>query len=57
MLNFQDEDNLYLSKWIEDPDSREEIIIRDAKTGKIIECSPVYLRRMPDGSLWKMTSQ
>lgn len=56
-LYFQDEGQLYLTKWIEDPDYREEIIVRDAKTGKILERSPGYLRRMPDGSMWKMTSK
>ena len=55
VLDFQNHGRLYTSKWIEDPDYREEIIIRDVKTGEIIERSPGYLRRMPDGSAWKMT--
>lgn len=54
-LYFQDDGKLYTSKWIEDPEYREEIIIREAETGEILERSPGYLRRMPDGSLWKMT--
>lgn len=56
-LDFQDDGKLYLTKWIEDPDYREEIIVRDAITGQILERSPGYLRRMPDGSMWKMTSK
>ncbi len=56
-LDFQDDGNLYLTKWIEDSDYREEIIVRDSITGKILERSPGYLRRMPDGSMWKMTSK
>ena len=32
-LDFQNDGKLYTSKWIEDPDYREEIIIRDVKTG------------------------
>lgn len=32
-LYFQDDGKLYLTKWIEDPDYREEIIVRDAITG------------------------
>ena len=54
-LYFQDDGKLYTSKWIEDPDYREESIVRDAETGQILERSPGYLRRMPDGSVWKMT--
>ena len=56
-LDFQDDGKLYLTKWIEDPEYREEIIVRDAITGQILERSPGYLRRMPDGSIWKMTSK
>ena len=56
-LDFQDDGKLYLTKWIEDPEYREEIIVRDAITGQIIERSPGYLRRMPGGSVWKMTSK
>lgn len=56
-LYFQDNGKLYLTKWIEDPDYREEVIVRDAITGQILERSPGYLRRMPDGSMWKMTSK
>ena len=54
-LYFQDDRKLYTVKWIEDPDYHEEIIIRSAETGEILERSPGYLRRMPDGSVWKMT--
>ena len=56
-LDFQDDGKLYLTKWIEDPEYREEIIVWDAITGQIIERSPGYLRRMPGGSVWKMTSK
>lgn len=56
-LDFQDDEKLYLTRWIEDPDYREEIIVRDTITGQILERSPGYLRRMPDGSMWKMTSK
>lgn len=51
-LTFHDNGKLYSSKWIEDPDYREEIIIRDAETGKIIDRIPGYLTQMPDGSIW-----
>jgi len=54
-LQFQEDGKLYTSKWIEEPDYREEIIIRSKENGSILERSPGYFRRMPDGSLWKMT--
>lgn len=54
-LYFQNDGKLYLSKWMEDPEYHEEIIIRDAKTNKILERSPGYIRKMPDGTVWKMT--
>lgn len=54
-LYFQNDGKLYMSKWIENPDYREEIIIRNAETGQIIERSLGYLRRMPNGSVWMMT--
>ncbi|WP_194191580.1 hypothetical protein [Clostridium chrysemydis] len=54
-VEFKGDGKLFASKWIEDPDYREEIIIRDIETFEIIERSKGYFRRMPDGSLWKMT--
>lgn len=54
-LYFQSDGKLYTSKWVEDPDYHEEIIIRDADTGDILERNPGYLRRMPDGFVWMMT--
>lgn len=52
---FFDGDKMYTSKWVEDPEYREEVIIRDIKTGKIVKRSPGYLARMSDGSVWMMT--
>ena len=54
-LCFLDDGKMYTSKWIEDPDYHEEMIIRNAETGEIVERSPGYFRRMPDGSIWKIT--
>lgn len=54
-LYFQNEGKLYTSKWMEDPEYREEIIIRDAKTNIILERKPGYMRVMPDGFVWMMT--
>ena len=33
----RNENLLYFSKWFEDPDYREEVVIRDLETGKILE--------------------
>ncbi len=56
-MYFQAAGKLYLSNWMEDPDYREEIIVRDAQSGQILERCPGYMRRMPDGSVWMMTSE
>lgn len=56
-LYFHDGERLYSTRWMEDPDYHEEIILRDATTGRVLERSPGYLRIMPDGSVWKMTSK
>lgn len=51
---FRDEDNLYLSEWYEDPEYHENVIVRDIKTGKIIEKSEGYLLRLPNNVYWKI---
>lgn len=51
---FRDENKLYLSEWYEDPEYHENIIVRDIKTGKIIEKSEGYLRRLPNNVYWKV---
>lgn len=43
---------LISSKWIEDPDYREEIIIRDYETTKIIDRKDGYISIMPNGEIW-----
>lgn len=49
------DDKMYTSKWMEDPEYHEEVIIRDINTGIIIERYPGYCVRMPNGSVWMMT--
>lgn len=51
---FRDEDKLYLSEWYEDPEYHENVIVRDIQTGKIIEKSEGYLRRLPNNVYWKI---
>lgn len=43
------------SKWYENPDYKEEIIIRSIPDGKIVDRKPGYSEIMPNGELWLMT--
>lgn len=51
-LVFREDDKLYFGAWYEDPDYREEVIVRDAHTGQIIERLPGSIMLMPDGQKW-----
>ena len=51
-LCFRDNDRLIFSRWEEDPDYREETVIRDINSGDIIEILPGNIMLMPDGSQW-----
>lgn len=46
---------LISSKWIEDPDYREEIIVRDFNTTEIITRKNGYVSIMPNGEIWMLT--
>lgn len=48
-------DKLYFSTWEEDPEYREEIIVRKLETGEIIDRFPGSNMTMPDGRLWVLT--
>lgn len=48
-------DKLYFSAWEEDPEYREEIIVRKLETGEIIDRFPGSNMTMPDGRLWVLT--
>lgn len=54
-LDFIYEGRLVTSKWMEDPDYHEEIIIRDMADGAAVDRRPGFLTAMPDGSRWLMT--
>ena len=45
-------DNLYFTRWFEDPDYREETVIRRWPTGEIAEVIPGTLMEFPDGQRW-----
>lgn len=48
-------DELYFSEWKEDPDYREEIIVRKMDTGEIVNKIPGTMMVMPDGQMWVLT--
>ena len=45
-------DKLYFSRWYEDPDYREEVVVRHFPHGEIRELIPGVLMEMPDGQKW-----
>lgn len=49
---FLDGGKLYTWVWYEDPDYREEVLVRDYETGNVIERVEGSLRTMPDGQKW-----
>ncbi len=51
---YREDDRLFFSIWFEDPDYREEVIIRDVHTGEIKEQMPGDIHIMPDGELWHL---
>ncbi len=52
-LSFRDGNDLYFSKWYEDPEYREEVIIRDLDSGGIKEQYPGYLVKLAGGVCWR----
>ena len=52
IFEFLDGNRLYTSVWYEDPDYREEVLVRDYDTGEVLERIPGSLRSMPDGQNW-----
>ena len=51
-FEFLEGNRLYTSVWYEDPDYREELLVRDYDTGELLERIPGSLRQMPDGQKW-----
>lgn len=51
-LSFRDGDNLYFNIWYEDPDYREETLVRSLQDGMILEKLPGDIRIMPNGERW-----
>ena len=51
-LNFRDGDTLYFTVWYEDPDYREETVVRSLRDGTILDRFPGDIRIMPNGDKW-----
>ena len=51
-FEFLEGNRLYTSVWYEDPDYREEVLVRDYDTGEVLERIPGSIRQMPDGQNW-----
>ena len=51
-FEFLERNRLYTSVWYEDPDYREELLVRDYDTGELLERIPGSLRQMPGGQKW-----
>ncbi len=49
---FRDGERLYFSRWIEDPDYREEVVVRTLPDGAIAEVFDGSINCMPDGEMW-----
>ena len=54
---FRDGDRLYFSRWYEDPDYREEVVVRRIPDGAIMEQYRGALNEMPGGQQWLLTEE
>ena len=53
-LNFRDGVKLYFTVWYEDPDYREETVVRSAQDGTVLDRFPGDIRIMPNGEKWNI---
>ncbi len=51
---YRENDKLYFSMWHEDPDYREEIVVRSLQDGQIIEKYRGSMKEMPNGEWWHL---
>ncbi|BAL00434.1 hypothetical protein OBV_32350 [Oscillibacter valericigenes Sjm18-20] len=51
-FSFRIGESLYFSAWYEDPEYREEVILRTMDKGKITDRFPGSITMMPDGQMW-----
>ncbi len=52
---FREGDRLYFSRWYEDPDYREETVVRRMPDGRVVEQYRGSLLDLPDGGHWLLT--
>ena len=53
-FNFREGGKLYFTAWYEDPEYREETVVRALRTGEILERFPGDIRIMPNGDKWHL---
>lgn len=51
-LNFRDGNKLYCTAWYEDPDYREETVVRSLNDCTVLDRFPGDIRVMPNGDKW-----
>ena len=51
-LSFRDGNKLYCTVWYEDPDYREETVVRSLNDGTVLDRFPGDIRIMPNGEKW-----
>ena len=54
---FRNGDLLYFSRWYEDPDYREEVVVRRMPDGAVTEQYRGSLDELPDGQQWLLTEE
>ena len=47
-------DKLYFNRWLENPEYRDEVVIRQYSHGENLEVIPGALYEMPDGQRWRI---
>ncbi len=52
---FREGEKLYFSRWYEDPDYREEVVVRRMPDGAILDKYPGALHSLPGGGWWLLT--
>ena len=51
-FDFREGDRLYFARWYEDPDYREEVVVRRFPQGEIVDSFPGVIQTMPEGERW-----
>ena len=51
-FDFRLDGKLYFSTWHEDPNYREEILVREVESGQVVGRFPGSAAVMPDGQIW-----